>query len=406
MKVGIGFDNSRDAFSSGKTVASRAMGDGGLTRPDLVLAFCHGAIDHDCFFDGLTSVVGPDVPVAGGSAIGIITSDTQCYEGHPSGCLMLESDDLRLDFAVSDGLDRGERQAGRRLAEELKTDIAPPVFLFYDSVKRPATASAPPVMNASAPLIEGIEEGMSRHVPILGAGLIGDYQFGPVSMFRGDGTGSQCAVAFALRGPFTTYDRIMHGCTPLDGMYHTISRIDGDIVYELDGEPVERLIDDIYGNEKWREQRPVDLVCLGVNYGEKYGIPKESDYVNRIITGYLPDVRGVRLFEPDLCEGMSIQFMLRDTGQIIESVKRNTAGLIRDIETSGKKPFLGIYIDCAGRAAAISNTETEEAAEVRRVFNRNGIPLFGFYSGVEIAPLHGKSRGLDWTGVLVVFAEG
>ncbi|MCD6307729.1 MAG: FIST C-terminal domain-containing protein [Candidatus Latescibacteria bacterium] len=406
MKVGIGFDNSQDAFSSGKNVAARAFEDGGLARPDLALAFCHGDIDHDGFFDGLRSVVGPDVPVAGGSAIGIITSDTQCYEGNPSGCLMLESDDLRLDFAVSDGLDRGERQAGLRLAEKLGTDIAPPVFLFYDSIKRPATATSPPVMNASAPLIEGVEEGMSHNVPILGAGLIGDYGFGPVSMFRGDGTGSQCAMAFSLHGPFTTYDRVMHGCTPLDGMYHTITRIDSDIVYELDDEPIERLIDEIYGNEKWRGQRPVDLVCLGINYGEKYGIPKESDYVNRIITGYLPDERGIRLFEPDLSEGMSIQFMLRDTGQIIESAKRNSIELIRDIKANGKKPFLGIYIDCAGRAAAYSNSETEEAAEVRRVFNRNGIPLFGFYSGVEIAPMQGKSRGLDWTGVLVVFAEG
>jgi len=32
--------------------------------------------------------------------------------------------------------------------------------------------------------------------------------------------------------------------------------------------------------------------------------------------------------------------------------------------------------------------------------------LLGFYSGVEVAPLLGKSRGLDWTGVLLVFAKG
>ena len=32
-------------------------------------------------------------------------------------------------------------------------------------------------------------------------------------------------------------------------------------------------------------------------------------------------------------------------------------------------------------------------------------PLLGFYSGVEIAPFLQKSRGLDWTGVLLVLAE-
>jgi hypothetical protein len=48
---------------------------------------------------------------------------------------------------------------------------------------------------------------------------------------------------------------------------------------------------------------------------------------------------------------------------------------------------------------------TEEAQEVQTVLNQYKTPLLGFYSGVEIAPLLQKSRGLDWTGVLLVFAE-
>jgi hypothetical protein len=39
------------------------------------------------------------------------------------------------------------------------------------------------------------------------------------------------------------------------------------------------------------------------------------------------------------------------------------------------------------------------------VFNQYDTPLFGVYSGVEISPLLGKSRGLDWTGVLLVLAK-
>lgn len=79
---------------------------------------------------------------------------------------------------------------------------------------------------------------------------------------------------------------------------------------------------------------------------------------------------------------------------------------MKQIESDGKKAVWGLYIDCAGRTAEMSNTEIEEASEVQKVFNLYNIPLMGFYSGVEIAPLMGKSRGLDWTGVLIVFAEG
>ena len=53
----------------------------------------------------------------------------------------------------------------------------------------------------------------------------------------------------------------------------------------------------------------------------------------------------------------------------------------------------------------MSETLTEEAAEVQKVFNQYNTPLLGFYSGVEVSPLLGSSRGLDWTGVLLVFAE-
>ena len=47
----------------------------------------------------------------------------------------------------------------------------------------------------------------------------------------------------------------------------------------------------------------------------------------------------------------------------------------------------------------------EEAAEVQAQCNDFGVPLLGIYCGVEIAPFLGKSRGLDWSGVFVVFAE-
>jgi len=50
------------------------------------------------------------------------------------------------------------------------------------------------------------------------------------------------------------------------------------------------------------------------------------------------------------------------------------------------------------------HTAIEEASEVQEVLSHHKIPLFGFYSGVEIAPVSERSRGLDWAGVLLVIA--
>jgi small ligand-binding sensory domain FIST len=127
--------------------------------------------------------------------------------------------------------------------------------------------------------------------------------------------------------------------------------------------------------------------------------------VNRLITGVIPDGSGIRMFEPDLAPGVEIQFMIRDNKMMISSARENTTKLLAKIEEDKKRPLFALYIDCAGRTAELSYTEGEEAAEVQKILNLHNIPLLGFYSGVEIAPLFGRSRGLDWTGVLMIIAE-
>ncbi len=406
MNVGIGYCNEKDAFISGKRVAETALERGNINRPDIVFAFCSGQLDHDEFFGGLQSVLGNEVPITGGSAVGIITNDTLSYEDYPSGAAVIQSDTLRYNVAAVGDLDKGEELAGKKLAKALSNkEDAKLLLVFYDSIKTPATDDIPPTLNASSPLIEGIEQELRSNTPIIGAGLIGDYALTSTKQFCGSYVDTQGVVGVMLEGDFKPYFRIMHGCTPLDGVHHTITKMEGSIIYELDGKPIVEMIDDLYGNQDWRHQHPVDLLTIGRYLGERFEEPQEAHYTNRLITGVLPNGEGVGIFEPDFDPGTEIQFMLRDTAKMIESANKNSAELMEQIKADGAKPLFGMYIDCAGRAATYLHTTIEEAAEVQEVFNHYNTPLLGFYSGVEIAPLLEKSRGLDWTGVLLVLAE-
>lgn len=407
MKIGVGYANQENAFDAGCGIAREALAQQDIDRPALVIAFCAGTLDHEAFFRGLRSVVGPDVPIVGGSAIGIITAQALSYKGYPAGAAILQSDDLAVLVAAVDGLAEDEYRAGRRVAEQL-----PPqpdeklLLLFFDSIKNRATETTPPVMNASPPLIRAIDETLGLRVPIVGAGVIGDYRFQPTWQFCGNRLAQQSAVATLLAGKFGIHHRILHGCTLRDGIYHRITRMSGPFLYELDGRPIVQVIDELYGSTHWQTQVPVNRIALGINQGEKYGEFREDHYVTRLIAGALPQGEGVVLFEPDLQEGVEVQFMLRDPQMIIASARRNTREMLAQIRAEGKRPVFGFYIDCAGRTAEASETPTEEAAEVQSLFRQERIPLLGFYSGVEIAPCLGKSRGLDWTGVLLVLTEG
>lgn len=405
MKTGIGYSSLSDPFAAGRFAAEQAIRQGALNQPDICLAFCNNTISASGFLAGIHDVLG-ETPVIGGSAIGIITNEYLEYKQPASGVLLLEAPGYSFQISCVQGIDNSMETTGEALARQLDCNGNEPLLLlFYDSIKEPPTPASPPSINGSPFLLREIEKHFGCRIPVYGVGVLGDFDFNQTSQFCRKETLQQSVVALLMDGPFSVFSKIMHGCDPLNGIYHTITQKDGAMIFELDNQPIVPMITEAYGSDSWKQEKPVNLLTIGVNYGDKFGEYSEENYVNRLIAGALPDESGIVMFEPDLEEGMEVQFMLRDTGRMIESVQQNTAALLEEVYNQGKTPQLGIYIDCAGRCAMASNTISEEAAEVQKLFNENDIPLFGIYSGVEIAPYHGISRGLDWTGVLVVLAE-
>ena len=158
MKIGTGYSNQKDGFLSGMAVAQDAIKKGNIQSPDLVFAFCGGQVDHEDYFRGLQNVVGDQVPIIGGSALGIITNDSISYEGYPAGAAIIQSKTIQHKEASASGLDTDEKQAGYKLTKQLSYEQEDKLLImFYDSVKTSAKDKLPPVLNASSPLIEGIE---------------------------------------------------------------------------------------------------------------------------------------------------------------------------------------------------------------------------------------------------------
>jgi hypothetical protein len=139
------------------------------------------------------------------------------------------------------------------------------------------------------------------------------------------------------------------------------------------------------------------MVTLGEKHGNRFGPYDENAYVNRLILSANVERRSITLFEPDFKVGSIIQIMSRDNVLMLDSVRRG-AKLMTE-RCADRDCLLTLYIDCAGRASARSGAEHEEADVLLENLNIKA-PLIGFYSGVEIAPVNGSSRPLDWTGVL------
>ena len=89
---------------------------------------------------------------------GIITNTELSYTGHPCGALAIQADMPFCRVANVGDLHRSETHSGRRLAEQIgagPNDRA--MVVLYDSIRRTPAPGIPPVLNSSAPFIEGIE---------------------------------------------------------------------------------------------------------------------------------------------------------------------------------------------------------------------------------------------------------
>ena len=402
VRSGVGYGDSTESLESGRRCAEKAMSNGSLTRSDFTVAFCGGNHDPIDFLKGVREVVG-DSTLIGGTAIGVITNEKASYGGYEAGVAVVSSDSIRFNAVSVGGLREGEERAGEELGRMLagtSEEDAQAILLFYDSVK-----STPPLtVNLASQLIKGVERGLGGpHAPVLGGGMIKDYQWSGSHVFANDRAMTQHAVGVVVSGNCSVHHAISHGCEPASD-YHTITRIDGPVVRELDGRPALDVIEDIIGPGAARDWQQYSLlVTLGANYGnDPYGDFDENQYVNRLIAAANPDDGSVVLFESDFGPGERVQVMRRSNEHMLSSARQMSTSVLDGVGSSD--PFLALYIDCAGRTSGFSGAGAEEGAIIQETIGSR-MPLLGFYSGVEIAPFMGGSRALDWTGVLIVLSE-
>ncbi len=173
MKVGIGYSNTQDARAAGQAVATAAIADGGLDQPSLVLAFCHGSVDHQAFYQGLRDILGSDIPIVGGSAIGVITNHHLSYQGAPAAAAVLQLQQAYCQLVSTDDIFKFPHSSGQRLARALQ--IQPKATcccycMIPSSFRRRAIMA---VLNPSAPLLQGLTAHLPTQLQVAGAGLLG-----------------------------------------------------------------------------------------------------------------------------------------------------------------------------------------------------------------------------------------
>ncbi len=401
MRAGVGYSEIPDSVKAGTQAAQSAIDMAGREDPcEFVLLFCTARHDLEALREAVTAVVG-EVPVYGGGAAGVITNNAYGYAGYQVGvaCIWLEGASLHV--LTDDGLLMGEEETGKLLGQglaRLGVEETSSVMLLYEAVGQNDETGVRLMM--ATWILAGLEKALGFLPNLSGAGLMGDHACSYTPQFTGDKVSEHSAMVFVCDNDIHVDSVIMHGCVPASD-YYTVTKAEGPLILEINNKPALAFMDELLGSAITPEQYPFFLL-FGVNHGARWGKYNEDHYASRLCLDIDKERGGIVMFEPDMVAGTEFRLMFRSF-DLHQYMKPKLESLFNNL--NGRVPVFATYIDCAGRCAGYSGTDTEDALLLQEVVG-DRVPVLGIYSGVEIAPMAGRPRELDWSGIFCLFSQG
>lgn len=261
------------------------------------------------------------------------------------------------------------REVSRRLTEQLPKDNLRHVLVFTDGL----------VVNGSEVAL-GIRDVLPEGVTATG-GMAGDAdRFSETCCGLNDVPVRNNIIIVGLYGSLEIAHGSYGGWEPF-GVERTVTKSKGNIVYELDHEPILNLYKKYLG--ELAQQLPASGLLFPLNIRQP---DTDVNLVRTLLS--INEQDGSIVYAGDVPEGSRAQLMRANMNSLIEGAEH---AAIYAQETTTHTPDFALLVSCVGRKLVLKKRTDEELEAVESVLGR-GIKMSGFYSYGEIAPV--KSDGL------------
>lgn len=310
-------------------------------KADILISSTSGEILDDIVFDSSISI----------TAIALEKTQTKCI------CIDIGEADDSFD-------------AGVRLAELLKAESLRHVFLLSDGLH----------VNGSE-LVKGINSSLPEGVSCTG-GLAGDAAAFSKTLVGLNGQPQEkkiVAVGFYGNNLKVGYGSM--GGWDHFGAERLVTRSDGNVLYELDGESALDLYKMYLGDKASELPGSALLFPLGIKFDE------DSDTIVRTVLG-IDEEKGSMTFAGDIPEGCYVRLMKANFDKLIDGA---TLAAEHTKAHNDQGDSLAVLISCVGRKLILGQRVDEEVETVKKTLGGHAT-VTGFYSYGEISPVIGFTK--------------
>ncbi|MFD1017344.1 FIST signal transduction protein [Winogradskyella rapida] len=181
--------------------------------------------------------------------------------------------------------------------------------------------------------------------------------------------GESLEISFSIYGGWTPF-----------GPERTVTKSEGNVLYELDGQPALDLYKTYLGD------KAKDLPGAALLYPLNVKSEDENHAIVRSILNINEEENAV-ILAGDIKENSQVQLMMTNVDHIANASERAAK---QALEFRENKPEVALLVSCIGRKLVLDQRVEEEIDEVIEILGE-GTTISGFYSYGEIAPFHGET---------------
>jgi len=241
---------------------------------------------------------------------------------------------------------------------------------------------------------------LNQHVP--GATVMGGMASGGLDLRQSrlflDGRVLSHGAVGASLPQAEVHPLVAQGCRPVGNPY-TITRADGNVIFELGGRPpLERLRDLAAALPTADRELLAQGIHLGMVIDEYQAEPGQGDFLIRGVAGIDPESGAIAVGD-DVAVGQTVQFHIRDAGSADEDLRRT---LEREAAALGTRRAAGaLLFTCNGRGSRLFAEPDHDAGLLAEVLGK--IPVAGFFCAGELGPVGGQNFLHAYTASIALF---
>lgn len=390
--IGTALETAPDGQRAGKRAAATAFEQLPSDRVDFCQVFCSVEYDYESTLEGIRSVIGSDVALIGCSTASAFTESA--VSNGSVAVALVASDTLTFVTGIGTGLRENVSRAVREAVAEFPSDVDGYPYLsainLHDGLA-----------GVGEELALVTQQKLGPTVSIVGGSAADDHLLEATHVFCDDVVAEDAVVLALIASKERPVVSVRHGHEPLSEPVE-VTRAEGSLVYELDGEPAFEVWKDAV-RDRVREE--LDLEIDDLEPGDQFLGQLMCEFEFGIDQGgrhkmrwpWVEDDDGTLHFSLDIPEGTVFRVMHGTSDAQVESA-RDAAR--RAKEKAEGTPMAGAFIyDCACRGIVLGE---EFPTAVNVMADELDLPFTGFETYGEMCMGLGQFSGFHNTTTVVM----